>query len=150
MKMINRMFRSMTVTSMMYSARALSSISSSSGDKSRLLILGGSGFLGSEVAKRAVASQKFDVSSFSRRGKPESNAIGGVEYISGDATDEEMIKSVISSGSYDAVVHCIGLLFDSDSGLDQFNVLVSGSGSILKKGATYDDSKCFRNVHMNV
>jgi len=121
----------------------LSSVSSSSGDKSRLLILGGSGFLGSEVAKRAVASQKFDVSSLSRRGKPESNAIGGVEYISGDATDEEMIKSVISSGSYDAVVHCIGLLFDSDSGLDQFNVLVSGSGSILKKGATYDDSKCF-------
>ena len=120
------------------SCRALSSTAAQG--KGRVLILGGSGFLGSEVAKRAVASQ-FSVTSLSRRGKPSTDAIDGVEYVVGDATDQKTVEDLITANSYDAIVHTIGLLFDADSGLAQYNRFVSGSGSLIREGATYDDSK---------
>ena len=107
-------------------------------NRGRILVLGGSGYLGSEVAKRAVANE-FSVTSLSRRGRPAENAIEGVDYVTGDATDENCVNDLVSSQTFDAVVHCIGLLFDADSGLAQYNVFVSGSGSVIKDGATYDD-----------
>merc|ERR1719215_2047106 len=106
------------------SCRALSSTAAQG--KGKVLILGGSGFLGSEVAKRAVASQ-FSVTSLSRRGRPSTDAIDGVEYVVGDATDQKTVEDLITANSY-AIVHTIGLLFEADLGRAQYNRFVSGSG----------------------
>lgn len=95
-------------------------------------------FLGGEFSKRAIASN-YRVTSLSRRGKPSEGAIDGVNYITGDATEYGVVSSIANDEDYDAIVHCIGLLFDANSGLADYNRFVSGSGSIIKEGATYDD-----------
>lgn len=84
-------------------------------------------------------ANQYDVTSLSRRGRPSENAIDGVNYLTGDATVSGTMDEIVGSQSYDAIVHCIGLLFDAESGLAQYNRLVSGSGSVIKDGATYDD-----------
>ena len=41
-------------------------------------------------------------------------------------------------GKADAVVHSIGLLFDVESGLQNLNLIVSGSKSVPGEDSTYD------------
>lgn len=137
-------------------------------DKGKILILGGSGFLGGNVAKRAVLAG-YRVTSLSRRGKPEppkqrrrnrrnrdnngadnlnnydsfeqSGVMNAIDYRCGDATDISTIREILNEGDeeYKAVVHCIGLLFDGDSGLAMWNRFVSQSGSLSDSSSTYDD-----------
>ena len=109
------------------------------GVKPRVLVLGGSGFVGSRFIEKAA--DRFDIISVSRRGKPVTYT--GSEtpcWLKVDATDSESLDEVFQSyGPFDACFHSIGLLLDSDSGLKSFNKFASGSGSIPSDRATYDD-----------
>ncbi|CAM9667109.1 unnamed protein product, partial [Choristocarpus tenellus] len=104
----------------------------------RLLILGGTGFIGSTIAKMAVKSG-FQVTSLSRRGAPspdtdpESYPANGVEWLQGDATDPAVVSDVIKNGPYVGVVHAVGMLFAG-----KLNRFASGSGSIPNPGCDYD------------
>ena len=119
--------------------------SETSNNKGKLLVLGGTGFLGQEICNRAI-SEGYSVTSLSRRGLPppvigpssNSKDSARIDYRQGDAGNIESIRNILNEGGYSAVVHCIGLLFDDSSGLGQYNVLVSGSGSVPDKGSTYD------------
>lgn len=127
------------------------------GGKGRILVLGGSGFLGGTVAKRAIL-EGYSVTSLSRRGEPppeptsssspttpsnlnDDSILNSIDYRTGDARDKDAIRSILneSDQEYIAIVHAIGLLFDGDSGIGNFNRFVSGSGSIPEDDSTYDD-----------
>jgi nucleoside-diphosphate-sugar epimerase len=119
----------------------MASSSANSLKKGKLLVLGGTGFVGQTICKRA-SLDGYSVTSLSRRGKPppdkESSSIGNVDYRTGDARQKETIANILKEGGYDGVVHCIGLLFDDASGLGSYNRFVSGSGSTPDKNSTYD------------
>lgn len=108
------------------------------GDKGKILVLGGSGFLGGTVARRAIL-EGYSVTSLSRRGAPEEDANEGIDYRTGDARSSGTIGNILKEGEYKAVVHCIGLLFDGESGIGDLNKFVSGSGSVPDDASTYDD-----------
>lgn len=116
--------------------------------KGNILLLGGSGFLGSAIAKRALL-EGYEVTSISRRGKQNQQSDGDdilvkVKYIQGDARDAETISQELSaalekSRPYTAIIHSIGLLLDGKSGLGRYNQFASGSGSLPDSDSTYDD-----------
>lgn len=110
------------------------------GQKGNILVLGGSGFLGGTVARRAIL-EGYSVTSISRRGRPETDANDGIDYRIGDARKVETIQDVLNEEGkdYKAVIHCIGLLFDGDSGIGNLNRFVSGSGSVPDDDSSYDD-----------
>ena len=104
----------------------------------RLLVLGGTGFVGREVCAAAV-KRGYEVTSLSRRGTKPTNVGGGatsalldaVTWVGGDATSYDTVRSMVEEA--DCVVHTIGALFDSESGLADINFLVSGSRSVPGK-----------------
>lgn len=115
--------------------------------KGKLLVLGGTGFLGQTVCKRAVL-EGYDVTSLSRRGLPPgaaSSSASPIDYRRGDARQKGTVADILNNnndddddGGYTGIIHCIGLLFDSNSGLADYNVFVSGSGSLPDESSTYD------------
>jgi hypothetical protein len=91
------------------------------------------------VCKRAVAAG-YRVTSLSRRGQPPDDAdeaLAAVEWCAGNALDEATVRQYVSEA--DAVVHCIGLLFDVDSGLTSLNRFTSFSKSQADAESTYDN-----------
>ena len=106
-------------------------------DSHRVLVLGGNGFVGREVVREAVRCG-FTVTSLSRRGQnPEPNDadLSQAKWVSGDATDPKTVQAYVDEA--DAVVHAVGLLFDSASGMRTLNRWFSGSGSTPDEQATY-------------
>jgi len=104
----------------------------------KVAVFGGTGYVGSAVCERLVA-RGHTVTGLSRRGinpKPNDTNLSKVTWIAGDATDPQTVKSLVNNN--DAAVHAVGLLFDVDSGLAQFNTIVSGSGSLPGESSTYD------------
>jgi len=104
----------------------------------KLLVIGGNGFVGREVCKNAVKAG-YKVTSLSRRGecpKPGDELLSQVEWRAGNALDKAVVSKMV--GEADAVVHCIGLLFDVDSGLKILNTFTSASGSKPDDSSTYD------------
>lgn len=89
---------------------------------SNVVVFGGTGYVGSKVCEGLV-QKGYTVTGVSRRGtnpKPGS-VLDQVNWVKGDATNpSDVQKSVANAG---AVVHCVGLLFDVESGLDQFNTM---------------------------
>ncbi|CAN0093863.1 unnamed protein product, partial [Discosporangium mesarthrocarpum] len=104
----------------------------------RLLILGGTGFIGSTIAKFAVKSG-FEVTSISRRGAPSPTTdpdtfpAHGISWLQGDVTDPEVVQRVIQQGPYVGVVHAVGMLFAGS-----MNRFASGSRSVPNPGCDYD------------
>ncbi|CAB1115868.1 unnamed protein product [Ectocarpus sp. CCAP 1310/34] len=102
----------------------------------KILVLGGTGFIGSTVSRIAVDSG-CEVTSLSRRGtpSPDSDPLPGVNFLKGDATDPAVVRQVINDGKcdYDGVVHAVGMLFAGS-----LNRFASGSGSVPDPGTTYD------------
>jgi len=95
----------------------------------KLLVIGGNGYVGREVCKNAV-QMGYAVTSLSRRGEcPDASDpfLSQVEWRAGNALDKPTIKEAV--GKADAVVHAIGLLFDVDSGLTFLNTFTSYSQS---------------------
>ena len=94
--------------------------------------------MGSQVCERLI-KRGHEVTALSRRGvnpKPDSKELSQVTWVSGDATDMKTVEGLLKDS--DAAVHCIGLLFDVDSGLANLNKIVSGSGSVPGEASTYD------------
>lgn len=104
----------------------------------KIAVFGGTGYVGSAVCER-LAARGHTVTALSRRGinpDPNNESLQKVTWIAGDATDPATVKNLINNN--DAGVHAVGLLFDVNSGLAQFNTIVSGSGSLPGEGSTYD------------
>ena len=111
-----------------------------SSDRPSLLVVGGSGFLGREVARSATRNG-WAVVSLSRRGtnpEPRCPELAQVTWVAGDAGDDALLQRLANDA--DAFVHAAGILFDSESGLADYNRLVSGSGSVPSSGATYENA----------
>ena len=110
------------------------------GGKTKLLVIGGNGFVGREVCKYAVQAG-FEVTSLSRRGEcplPKDEYLSQVSWNAGSALDKATVNKYV--GQADAVVHCIGLLFDVNSGLTGLNNVVSGSRAAVDPDeSTYDN-----------
>ena len=104
----------------------------------KLLVLGGTGFVGREVVKRA-RQKGFSVVSISRRGKLAGESDQSVTWVSGDASQVKTIQAVIDDfGPFDGCIHAVGLLLDTESGLSALNKYASGSGSSPTSESTYD------------
>lgn len=73
----------------------------------RLLVVGGTGFIGSHVCKKA-RNQGFSVHSFSQKGA--CNPIPGVKYRFGDITDLESTRRALSEQCYGYVINCSGYI----------------------------------------
>ena len=104
----------------------------------KVTVFGGTGYVGSAVCERLI-KRGHEVTALSRRGvnpKPDSKELSQVNWVSGDATDIKTVEGLLKES--DAAVHCIGLLFDVDSGLANLNKIVSGSGSVPGEASTYD------------
>lgn len=114
-----------------------------SAEKLKVLVLGGSGFVGSRFIEQGAS--RFDLVSVSRRGKPKDFADGDASsstctWLKVDATDKDALNNVfVQYGPFDACFHSIGLLLDQESGLNSLNKFASGSGSVPGPSATYDD-----------
>jgi len=142
----NPMLHSIRTTTRLYSSAYNSSTSSqkygkSQTSKGNLLILGGTGFLGSEIIKRAVM-EGYSVTSISRKGNDTAkDDQGDVQFIKGDARDPSLVKEILQNSNepYVGVVHSLGLLLDGKSGLGKYNRFASGSGSVPDPESTYDD-----------
>lgn len=133
------------------------SSSSIDSGKGKILVLGGTGFLGQCICRRALL-EGYQVTSVSRRGipPPETSSTrtessyssssssapppssSSIDYRKGDARQPDTIPTLLQEGGYIGIVHCIGLLFDDASGLGSYNRLVSGSGSIPDENSSYD------------
>eukprot|EP01038_Epipyxis_sp_PR26KG_P011834 gene11834-15836_t len=111
--------------------------------ETKILVLGGTGFVGNRFIEKAT-ERGYQIVSLSRRGEPSLNQqieknYSKITWLKGDATNEIVIKNVFDTyGPFDACVHAIGLLFDNESGLNQLNKFVSGSGSQPDQTSTYD------------
>lgn len=133
------------------SRRVVSSRASSGSDGAsplgRVLVLGGTGFVGSRICVELLDAG-YDVTSVSRRGTPLFSDDGdappaskssaarlreSVDWRVGDASDPETALDVLNEGGFVGVVHAVGMLLASD-----LNALASGSGSIPDADATYD------------
>jgi nucleoside-diphosphate-sugar epimerase len=133
------------------SRRVVSSRASSGSDGAsplgRVLVLGGTGFVGSRICVELLDAG-YDVTSVSRRGTPPLSDDGdapsasannaarlreSVDWRVGDASDPETALDVLNEGGFVGVVHAVGMLLASD-----LNALASGSGSIPDADATYD------------
>lgn len=104
----------------------------------KVAVFGGTGYVGSAVCDRLI-QKGHSVTAISRRGtnpKPGDANLDQVTWVKGDATDAATVKGIVKDA--DAVVHAIGLLFDVESGLANFNTIVSGSGSLPGESSTYD------------
>lgn len=138
-----------TVT--VFIAIAASCITIVNSNRLKVLVLGGTGFVGGAFIQRAY-EQGYDIVSLSRRGntnnindKDDYNAYqskeksNSITWLKGDASNKELIDDIYQNyGPFDSCVHAIGLLFDNPSGLQSFNPFVSGSNSLPDKNATYD------------
>lgn len=129
----------------LFSATTRSASALSAKPKERVLVLGGTGFLGQAVCNRAV-TEGYEVTSLSRRGLPPTSSTAPyssqppIDYRQGDATKPETIRNILQeeNANYSAIIHCVGLLFDDNSGLGQLNRFASGSGSVPSSGSSYD------------
>jgi nucleoside-diphosphate-sugar epimerase len=121
----------------------------------RILVLGGSGFVGGSflkeystfIERRSLqneSEQNIEIVSISRRGVTEAVTRSdgcSIRLISvkGDATNETAISDVFSKyGPFDVCVHSMGVLLDANSGGGLLNKYASGSGSEVSADATYD------------
>jgi NAD dependent epimerase/dehydratase family len=99
----------------------------------RLLVLGGTGFVGGNVCNEA-SSRGWTVTSLSRRGRVEGADVPQqVQWVKGDASDPTVVYELVERGKFDGFVHAIGMLLDN-----KLNRFASGSGSVPDEGATYD------------
>lgn len=74
----------------------------------KLIVLGGSGFVGSNILKQMDAEEK---AYFSRNNSEDLDKLG-IKYIKGDVREYEDVKNAI--GDYDVIVHAIDVLVENE------------------------------------
>ncbi|PVU90303.1 hypothetical protein BB559_004696 [Furculomyces boomerangus] len=79
----------------------------------RIFVVGGTGFIGSEICRIAI-QRGHDVISLSRRGSPTTNDehVNKVKWIKGNVLNKETYSNELKS--CDAVVHSMGILMEND------------------------------------
>jgi nucleoside-diphosphate-sugar epimerase len=77
--------------------------------RQNLLIVGGTGFIGSHIVKRAHA-QGWAVTSLSLKKKPEQSNVEAVEYLYADLTCAEQARAVLLGRHFDYVVNLGGYI----------------------------------------
>lgn len=91
---------------------------------SKVVVLGGSGFVGTRICERLVALGVPTVISISRSGRPASAPSGGwgdaVQWVSADASTDMDALSAACKGS-DAVISAIGVIFGGGPEADRAN-----------------------------
>ena len=76
----------------------------------KLLVLGGTGFVGRQVVKRA-RQKGMSVVSISRRGKLVGETDESVTWVAGDAAETKTVQAIIDDfGPFDGCVHAVGVL----------------------------------------
>jgi len=88
----------------------------------RLLVVGGSGYLGSRIVRQALKAGHA-VTSLSRRGRPTdtvtpASELAGAEWIAGDVTDSAAVASAVDKA--DAVITTLGV-FGSNAYMRSIN-----------------------------
>lgn len=86
----------------------------------RLLVVGGSGFIGRHVVSHGVALE-WDVTSLSLH--PNNTPTDNVHYVVADISDSQLLKTVLKGYSFEYVVNCGGYIdhtLYSDGGRDVF------------------------------
>ncbi|WP_156955769.1 NAD-dependent epimerase/dehydratase family protein [Solidesulfovibrio alcoholivorans] len=65
----------------------------------RVLVLGGTGFLGASLLA-PLCARGYRVRVYSRRGRPDTGAVPGVEYLAGDIADRERLRRAVAGTAY--------------------------------------------------
>lgn len=103
-----------------------------------LLVIGGTGFVGRKfVEEFSLIYPKCKITSISRRGKRQDEAMTNINWVAGDA-NVILDDTVSQYGPFDVCVHAVGLLLDNESGFASWNRLASGSGSVPDEKSSYD------------
>ena len=113
----------------------------------RLLIVGGTGFIGSNVAREAI-NRKFKVSIISKNNHPKLEQIKGVEYIVVDITNKKDLLFKLKERSFDYVLNLGGYVNHasySNGGDKVFDVHFNGTVNLV---TCIDKShlKCFVQI----
>jgi hypothetical protein len=84
-------------------------------NKGKLLVLGGTGFVGTELIRQAL-ERGYNIVGLSRRGADSEagKMFQGVDWRQGDASKEGVVSQILAEGGYTGVVHAIGMLLESD------------------------------------
>ena len=118
----------------------------------RVLVTGGSGFIGKRVAKR-LAAREDNVVIFDLVAAEELAKTPGVTVFDGDVTDMVDIVKAFSSAQIDAVVHCAALVGVSTSIKNPRKVMevnVQGSLNILEAMRTFDVARLVHTSSIEV
>ena len=98
-----------------------------------LLVVGGTGFIGSCVSKEAV-NRGFQVSIFSKNDCPLTKRITGVEYIVVDITNRERLFHVLKNKSFNYVLNLAGYVDHADyfsGGREVFKMHFYGTKNLI-------------------
>ena len=102
-------------------------------DKKKLLVVGGTGFIGTHVVKEALA-RGFQVSVISYNDKSLSNRFDDVEYLSIDISHQEDLSNQLSDKSFHYVVNLGGYIDHAnyfDGGNKVFDVHFNGTKNLV-------------------
>lgn len=116
------------------------------GEKMRILVTGGCGFLGSNLASYGI-EHSYDITVFdnlSRLGSRSNlkwlNTLGKVRFVEGDTSIKEQIATVIREGRFDAIFHLAGQVAMTTSISDpyrDFQVNALGALNVLESVRNY-------------
>ena len=82
-------------------------------DKNRLLLIGGTGFIGTHIAKKGI-SLGFEVSIISKNSKPNLEKINGVEYFNININDHAELSHQINNKIFHYVINLCGYIDHSN------------------------------------
>lgn len=103
----------------------------------KLLVLGGSGFVGKAICRESI-QRGWTVTSLNRSGAPTNVAVdpllSKVQWSSGDALDSSLYPALLASHDY--VIHSIGILFESSNPFQKSSVNYSRSYRALIRDST--------------
>ncbi len=95
--------------------QACRAMASGAAGKGKLLVLGGTGFVGTEIIRQGL-ERGYSIVGLSRRGSDSEagKTFTGVDWRTGDASTPEVVSQILAEGGYTGVVHAIGMLLESD------------------------------------
>ncbi len=105
----------------------------------KLLILGGSGFIGTNLAKK-LAGMGYEITIFDRKLPKDTCGIGNVHIILGDIRDKELVGETFRRGNFDGIIHlaAVSRVIDAEKDPELCrNVGIIGTENVLKAAEKY-------------